>query len=292
MAVLDRIFCHFLGFFYDLTAGKFPATINIETTNICNASCTICPHSQMTRPKGIMEEALYRRVIDECAAQGCESVHLHNFGEPLFDPALSKRIAYAKGKGIRSVKIFTNASLLHGQKAQDLLESGIDEIKVSIDGADREEFESIRRGLSYEKVTSNIKRFVSLRNERHQRTPRVIVACSTTSSMRRSMDNLKTVVDEYDFGRLHNWGGQMESKKRRLRKPCTRVWRTFTILWNGDVALCCLDFEGEVKLGNMNQASMTGIWKSPGYAKVKNDHRAGSQHQVPICRKCSKSFLW
>jgi radical SAM protein with 4Fe4S-binding SPASM domain len=106
------------------------------------------------------------------------------------------------------------------------------------------------------------------------------------------MDNLKTVVDEYDFGRLHNWGGQMESKKRRLRKPCTRVWRTFTILWNGDVALCCLDFEGEVKLGNMNQASMTGIWKSPGYAKVRNYHRAGSQHQVPICRKCSKSFLW
>lgn len=292
MALRDRIFCGFLGFFYELTAGKFPATINIETTNICNASCTICPHSRMIRPKGVMEEALYRKVIDECAAQGCRSVHLHNFGEPLFDPALPQRIAYAKTKGIKSVKIFTNASLLHGQKAQDLLESGIDEIKVSIDGADREEFESIRRGLNYEEVTSNIRRFVSLRNERQQRTPRLIVACSTTSSMRRSMDHLKTVVDEYDFGRLHNWAGQTESARSRLRKPCARVWRTFTILWNGDVALCCLDFEGEAKLGNVNQASVEGIWKSPGYTRIKSCHRDGSQHQIAICRKCSKSFLW
>jgi len=292
MGFLDKFMCRVIGATYDAILGGFPPTVRIETTNRCNARCTICPHSRMERESGTMDDELYRSLVDECAARGCNTLHLHNFGEPLLDPDLPERIAYAKGKGIGKVKIFTNGSLLSGSRAQALLESGLDEIKVSIDGADGEEFESIRLGLRYNRVVSNVDAFVRLRNEKNRTRPRVTVACCSTSNREQSQDRLGAVVDEYDFTRIHNWGDQDESGRRRIRKPCSRVWRTFTVLWNGDVALCCLDYDGKVILGNLTQdGSIAKVWKNSRYRDVRAHHRSAEQDRISICEHCSKSFF-
>src|SRR5688572_23571645 len=42
------------------------SSVNLELTNHCNLRCTICPvNTTMRRPKGFMDPALFRRVIDE-----------------------------------------------------------------------------------------------------------------------------------------------------------------------------------------------------------------------------------
>jgi molybdenum cofactor biosynthesis enzyme MoaA len=71
----------------------------------------------MQRPITTMDDGLYNRLIDECAVEGCREVHLHNFGEPLLDKRIEDRIAHAKQKGIRRVKIFCNGSLLSADRS-------------------------------------------------------------------------------------------------------------------------------------------------------------------------------
>lgn len=293
MKIIDKVFCNLIGKVYDAGTGGFPELVHIETTNKCNARCVICPHSRMKRPVGIMDEKLYQAIIDECKAHDCHTVHLHNFGEPLLDPDLPSRAAYAKEKGIKRVKIFTNGSLLSGERARKLLESGIDEIKVSIDGADKEEFESIRLGLKYDRVVSNVREFLALREKMGMHRPKVMVTCCTTSDRDRAQDNLGDVVDKYDFGTIHNWGNLDESKRRRIRKPCSRVWRTFTVLWNGDIALCCLDYEGEFKLGNLIQdGSISRVWKNKRYQQIRSFHKDAKQGALRLCSTCTKSYLF
>lgn len=292
MKIADSLVCGTLGAILNMTMGRFPAVVRVETTNNCNARCRICPHLEMTRPVTVMDEDLYRSIIDECAANKCHTVHLHNFGEPLLDKALPERISYAKHKGIGKVKIFSNGSLLSGETATRLLQSGLDEIKISLDGRDKEEFESIRVGLNYDKVVSNIHKFIQMRASKGLKSPRVVASCCTTSDRSRSEDNLKDVVDKYSFGRLHNWAGHSEARPGSIRKPCSRVWRTFTILANGDVALCCLDYDGKVVLGNMKKdGSITRIWKNARYAKMRHLHSTGAQGLIGICDNCSKSFV-
>jgi sulfatase maturation enzyme AslB (radical SAM superfamily) len=269
---------------------NFPPLVRLETTNACNARCIICPHRDMRRPVVAMDHDLYTRLIDECAAAGCREVHLHNFGEPLLDKRIAERVAYAKAQGIRTTKIFCNGSLLSPERSTALIEAGLDEVKVSFDGATREEFERIRAPLKFDAVVHNIIELVKLRNA--MRSPlKVYVACCSTTDKEATMQFLAERVDGFSFGKLHNWGGQGVVRKR-VRKPCSRLWRTFTVLASGDVALCCLDYDGQELLGHVDQNhSIRDVWNGPRYREIRRAHCTARQGDIPLCANCTKAFL-
>ena len=58
--------------------------IRFEVTNICNAKCIMCPREKMKRPQGVLDMALYKRVLDEAVCAGANQVSLENYGEPLW----------------------------------------------------------------------------------------------------------------------------------------------------------------------------------------------------------------
>jgi hypothetical protein len=290
--LFSRTVCGLAGAAMDLARRRFPPVVRIETTNACNARCTICPRRAMQRPIHRMDDDLFRRIIDECAVAGCREVHLHNFGEPLLDDHLEQRVAYAKEKGMARVKVFSNGSLLDERRARGLIAAGLDEIKISFDGATREEFERIRTPLRFDQVVENLARLVTLRNQ--MRAPlRIHVACCSTSDKQGTMQMLQTLVDGFAFGKLHNWAGPAPTNGRRtLRKPCSRLWRTLTILANGDVALCCLDYAGHHLLGQVHTgASLADVWRSAAYQAVRRQHREARQAEIELCRGCSKAFF-
>jgi hypothetical protein len=289
-ALSSKIVCRSVGAVLDAAQGGFPAVVRLETTNACNARCVICPHREMHRPITTMDEGLYAPLIDECAAAGCREVHLHNFGEPLLDKHIEDRIAYAKQKGIRRVRIFCNGSLLTPERSRRLIEAGLDEVKVSLDGATREEFDRIRTPLKFDAVVQNVIELVKLRNVMGSRL-KVRVACCSTTDKEATMRMLEQTVDAFAFGKLHNWGGQGVVQKR-IRKPCSRLWRTFTVLANGDVALCCLDYDGQQLLGRVDeQHSIRSVWNGPLYREIRRCHRRARQSEIPLCANCTKAFL-
>jgi hypothetical protein len=288
--LLSKVLCRIVGGCLDAVKRKFPPVVRLETTNACNARCTICPHRNMHRPITTMQEDLYRELIDQCAAGGCREVHLHNFGEPLLDKRLEERVAYAKRSGIRKVKIFCNGSLLTPGRAKGLIDAGLDEIKVSFDGANREEFERIRTPLQFDSVVQNVVDLVNLRN-RLQSGLKVHVTCCSTTDRNATQGVLMQVVDSCDFGKLHNWGGQTTVAKQ-IRKPCARLWQTFTVLANGDVALCCLDYDGQQILGHVDgQHSIADVWNGAAYRQIRRLHRASRQGETLLCANCTKSFF-
>jgi hypothetical protein len=284
--------CRTLGGVMDLALRPFPRLVRIETTNACNARCTICPHRDLRRPIQRMDDDLFTRIIDECAAEACREVHLHNFGEPLLDDRLADRVRYAKQRGIAKVKIFSNGSLLDERRSRALIEAGLDELKVSFDGATREEFERIRAPLQFDRVVENLCRAVALRNELLS-PMKIYVACCSTTDKQETMAMLEKVVDGFSFGKIHNWAGQAGTNgRRRIRKPCSRLWRTFTVLASGDVGLCCLDYDGQHLLGRIGSGtSIRETWRSAAYREVRLRHKQGRQAEIALCKECSKSFL-
>jgi sulfatase maturation enzyme AslB (radical SAM superfamily) len=289
-ALSSKVLCRIVSTGLDAMKGGFPAVVRLETTNACNAKCIICPHREMQRPITTMADGFYTRLIDECAAAGCREVHLHNFGEPLLDKRLEDRVAEAKHKGIAKVKIFCNGSLLTPVRARRLIEAGLDEVKVSLDGATREEFERIRTPLKFDVVVQNVVELVNLRNALRSKL-KVRVACCSTTDKESTMRSLEKVVDSFSFGKLHNWGGQSVVRKA-LRKPCSRLWRTCTVLAGGDVALCCLDYDGQQILGRVDERhSIRDVWNGQPYRDIRRAHRQSRQGEIPLCANCTKAFL-
>ena len=79
---------------------------------------------------------------------------------------------------------------------------------------------------------------------------------------------------------------------KSIRKPCVRVWNTLTILANGDVALCCLDYDGQVILGHLDEkTTIHDIFTNAESKRIRKLHTTASQDEIPLCAGCTKSFL-
>lgn len=246
----------------------------------------------MTRPIGIMNQDLYEKILHECTDNHLKVLHLHNFGEPLIDTKFPERVALAKKLGIRKVKFFTNASLLNNEKAEALIDAGADEIKISLDGDSRETYETIRIGLSYDTVAANIAGLIELRNRKGLKKPVVKLNFVVRDDNRAESKSFEAkwakITDSISFDEEHNWSKGASQSENGVFHACLRIWNTFTILWDGRAALCCLDFDGRVILGDMNKQTISEVWHSKKLAEIRNHHIHRDFSPIPLCSACSK----
>jgi len=123
-----------------------PLSIDIETASVCNLACPHCSREYIITPDKVMHEDLYKRLIQETVSLNVPSIKLNWRGEPLLNPKLGKMIEYAKEQGILEVLINTNAVSLTEEKAEELIESGLDVIIYSFDGGTKKTYEKMRPG--------------------------------------------------------------------------------------------------------------------------------------------------
>jgi MoaA/NifB/PqqE/SkfB family radical SAM enzyme len=251
----------------------------------------MCTREKLTRPIGVMDLNLFKKIVDECKEHKVKTLHLHNFGEPLLDPLLIDRIKYAKEAGIR-LRIFSNFSVLTEEKALSLIDSGIDEIKISIDGATKETYEAIRRNLSFEQVEANIEMMLRLRKEMNAACPRIRLVFVATDKNYMEVEDFKKRwqgrVDDVLISSYHNWAGGLD-KEGEIRKrllPCFRIWRTFTVLCDGRVALCCLDYDGKIILGDLNNQTIKEIYHGSKLKEIQRNHLNWEYKKIPMCLDC------
>ena len=147
------------------SAPTFPDRVYVESTNVCNLDCIMCPTGLHidTRPKGYMEWDLYTQIIDEIAPFA-EAVVLHSWGEPLLHQRILDMIRYAKERDV-FVETSTNATLLDEETARKLIDSGLDRVYLSMDGLTKETYEKVRVKGHFETVRGNIERFLDLKHE-------------------------------------------------------------------------------------------------------------------------------
>ncbi len=273
-----------------------PEIIQVEATNLCNARCVFCPRDRMQRKQGIMEMALYAKVVDEAAALGIPHVRLHNYGESFIDRQIVEKIRYAKSRGIREVGLISNGSLVTAALARAIVEAGLDAINISVDAAGRETFERTRVGLKYDRVIENIEGLVRVRQELGARRPRLILSFvrqDDSDAERAFIETWSRVADKVHVTDLHNWAGTLH-RRSDVRFPCYRPWLTVTVLWDGRVSLCCADFDASVVVGDVREQAIAEIWNGERFRDIRRDHL---EHGGPaICENCDlprkDSPLW
>src|SRR3989344_5215186 len=115
---------------------------------------------------GYMDWNLFKKIIDEASEYKptFSSVKFNYRGETLLAKNLPEMIKYSKDKGVLDVQFNTNGSLLTEDLARKLIDSGLDGIIFSVDGANKETYEKIRRLGNYDNVYDKIIKFVELRN--------------------------------------------------------------------------------------------------------------------------------
>jgi len=138
-----------------------PLILQIEVTNLCNLKCRMCPREKEFEKEGItpgnMSFETFENVLRGWIGD-IYQIHLFGRGEPLLAPELPRMIHYAASRGVPYITFSTNGHPLRGDVARAIAESDLDEVRVSIDGADEEGYRAVR-GVSLESLKQNLRDF-------------------------------------------------------------------------------------------------------------------------------------
>lgn len=273
--------------------------ITIEPYNLCNLRCVMCPYSKMKRKKELMSMDLFKKIVSEAKELGYTTVTLQMYSEPLLDPHIIERVRFAKGAGMK-VGFFTNATLLDGKMVDALLDSGLDWIKFSVDAGSKEDYDKIRIGGDWERVKGNIISFYKRRRERGMATPKIIVFMIKQPSNERNIAAHRTFwsewSDDVNISAVDNRAEDKSEEMHGVAYPCFEPNHP-TVLSNGKLVLCCLDYEGEVVLGDLKKHSLKQVLESDKYKQTLDLHMSFRGDQLKICKNCTRlyrnaAFYW
>ncbi len=138
-----------------------PVGIDIELTNVCNLQCPWCDtqfYADKTVKKREIPWEKYKVIAPKLS--GINRVMFCGGGETLTYKHAADAVRLTK-EYVPTVLMHSNATLLNGKRANKLAQSGLDLLRVSIDGSDEDTFHEIR-GTSLSKVLDNLTYFSSL----------------------------------------------------------------------------------------------------------------------------------
>src|SRR3989338_10512883 len=91
---------------------QLPQAISIETFNLCNLKCIMCPYKDMTRQKTVMPLDLFKKTVMEAKKMGINTVILSFYSEPFLDNLIFERIEFVRSQGMY-VMFYSNGTVLN-----------------------------------------------------------------------------------------------------------------------------------------------------------------------------------
>ncbi len=152
-------------------AASPPVCLYLEVTNRCNLLCETCPRTFETlEPPADMSWALFTRIVDQ--VPGLARAVLHGVGEPMMVRDLPRMVRYLKERGVY-VLFNSNGTLLSPKKFDWLVDSGLDELRVSMDAADAASYRQVRGKDFFHRIVRDVGRFTAYQRDRGADHPRV-----------------------------------------------------------------------------------------------------------------------
>ena len=269
-----------------------PVEYIVETTAKCNLYCPMCVRETYQQPKADMTDEIFHRLVSQ-AGRSAEHMMLIGLGEPFMDPKIFDRIEYCRRHKI-STLLSTNGTFLDEKTSERLLETGLDHITLSFDGATKESFEFYRKGAKFEKVRDNFVRFARMKHQRGARI-QVVVQMVRMDRNRDEVEDFRRFwesvegVDEVrikeDETNLMRPAGHDASD---WKHPCHYLWRgPMYVKQDGNVYPCCQSYMlGGQPVGHVAEAPLEEIWNSSEMRCMRRLHAVGRAGEIDICSRC------
>ncbi len=282
-----------------------PAMIGLELTNHCNAKCTFCTQPDiMVRNKDTMKIEVMERVVDQIKKYNVPSVMLGGMGEPFMWKAIISLIKKLSDSGVH-ISITTNGSMFHRYTPEDIIESGLNELLISMDAIDTKWLHETKPGIkkSVSKIEEEIKKIYDYKIKNKKKSPNIVLKYQILENSNYILDKDKEkeileskvgkICDSVDLRKQHDWlGGAHEGVGNHtlpnagMDNICNQLVRSMEISWNGDVGLCCMDYDNKVLLGNIMEEEIPDIFNKKPIQKARKMYVDGNINKHGMCSGC------
>ena len=278
----------------------------LEITSVCNLACTFCPPT--LRPKQFISIDDYAKRLDQIKPH-TDYVYLHVKGEPLLHPKIGELLDISHEKGFK-VHVTTNGTLIEKKKDDLLHKPALRQLNFSLHSFDgnpalrnHDKAVYVRKILSFvREAMSKSNMYISLRlwnltqnNEENRKNS-------------RNRELLEIIEREFDLDfkieeEIQPGGGIKIADRVYVNQDYEFTWPSLDeeeddgkgfcyglrtqagILADGTVIPCCLDGEGVIDLGNVNEDPFSHIIENE---RARNIVDGFSRREAveELCRKC------
>jgi hypothetical protein len=235
------------------------SSIEIETINRCNGTCSFCPVNHNSDPRNLrkMDERLFIKIIDELKEMNyLGRIALHSNNEPFLDKRLIEFAKYAKENLPKAfLYLYTNGTLVTMDKFFEVMKY-----------LDRIYFDNYDDDL---KLSDNA------------------IAINAYCMKNRKMNERVEIILRKQNEVLYTRGGQAPNnqKKEILKQTCILPFKQMVIRPDGKCSLCCNDALGKNTLGDVNKNTLYEIWGGDKYMKIRKSISRGRKF-VSLCKYC------
>lgn len=255
--------------------------IQLETTNLCQASCKFCPHDKF-KEFGTMTDKLYESIVNQAG----NLPKLTNFipmltGEPFCDKKIIERIKYARARmPWVNIELYTNGNLLTFAILQQLKEIPNFALSISLNGLNPE----VRKEITGLDDWPHV-----IRMCRYAEQIKLPYRVTMVAYPEIKEQEIKGFVQAGgSVIQYQSWAGQQYPYKRNRWTSCMRALNYMTIRYTGDVCLCCFDAFGKVNFGNLNRQTIEEVWNSPYHRELQELHKRGEGNKFQMCDSCTE----
>ena len=290
-----------------------PLSLAIEPTTSCNLRCPECPSGlrSFSRPIGMLEKEAFQKMIMQ-VKDTVLSMLFYFQGEPYLNRNFLDLVKQANEAGIYTATS-TNAHFLDNETAKKTVESGLDRLIISIDGASQDTYESYRVGGSLEKVIAGTKNVIHWKKKLNSKKPHVIFQFLVVKPNEKDIPEIYKLakelgVDEvklktaqiYDYkkgsplipdnpkySRYQLQTNGFYRIKNKLLNQCWKMWHSCVVTWDGKVVPCCFDKDAQHQLGTLSNTPFEDIWKGKAYTNFR-EKVIQSRKEIDICTNCTE----
>ena len=302
----------------EITPSKVPLFLHIDPVNLCNFKCTFCPTGDhdlleiIGRPKGMMSPLTFEKIIGDLelmvAKYGTKPIEIDLFkdGEPLLNKNLAKMVHIISEKKLAdNIGITTNASILTPKRSRELITSGLQKIKFSIEHINDDGYHKVTQTrVPFNKIYSNIKEFwnINLDLGSPVKIHSKIVNINYSYEMIKEFKKIFSPISHsVSIDKIHGWSASSkkdwqlginntipdEDSSCRSNQVCHQPFNLLTILFNGDLTPCCVDWTHRLVIGNIHDSSLDELWNGSEINKQRTDQILQRISPSSPCFDCS-----
>lgn len=297
-----------------------PPFLSIDPAPFCNLRCLCCPTGGNTSQLSCepLEPDTFQRIMRNIRVDRLAHASLYRLGEPLLNKHLCDYIRYFSER-----RIYTTISVNFSARDYDddymraLIESGLSEMAVSVDGTTQETYEKYRVGGDLSRVLGNMRRLADVKKRLKAATPRVICKMLLNKFNQHQVDDARRVAAELDaefyqphffwtpddawvadkFRAIYDGKPQSyvltDDRHRYIDTECRQLWDTLHVHSNGDVLPCCMAVEHKFAVGNLTTDHIDTIWNGDKMRAMRRYVVNPAEPAPPfdnMCMYCSRRF--
>lgn len=287
----------------DLLPLKQPLRVNIDPCDVCNFKCDFCFQCKNTGFKGnMMTVDMFERAIEQLKAfeNPINVIQLFALGEPLLNSNVPLFIRRIRQENVaKEVKITTNGSVLTHKLIDEMMEAGLDELIISLNGLCDADFKRIANAkVRFDDMYDNIKYLYAHKRDCHVHI-KIIGDYFSKEEQKFFVDQMGDYADTINIdGVTNHWSGIASTEKEQQQYDvgdstfkewpiCSLCFYELAIHSDGTVSPCAADWrKDEDNLGNIMESTIKDIWESEKRKNMMVSFLKGTVNPYKACREC------